>query len=599
MIRLTKESRTRILAAGIVIIATALAIASFPSDTLVVDEIPHIGAGYSYLAKGDFRLNPEHPPLVKDLAGLPLQFMHLDQSVFTTPPWTTDVNGQWQFGRTLIFNSGNNADAIKFAVRLPVLLVFFLSACYLVWRWSYERYGDTAALIAVTLIAFSPTILAHARLVTTDMAAASTVLAATYCFLRFLRAPRPATLALAGATLGLALLAKFNTVLLAPYFVLVAFLYGLDGQWLKSKSWIRGVRHVALTALVGLVAFVGVVWPVYVIQTWNYPIERQVHDTASIMAGQPDNPLKSIALWASDKPIIRGAGHWIFGLAMVAQRAGGGNTIYWLGQVVQSGGPLYFPIVYFLKEPLAWWILVAMGLTSLIFHHRRYKNEPKTGSWWSHNTEEWVWVLWLAIYWGVSMHSTLNIGIRHLLPVFPFMIMFISGRLSVLIDWLQIHDRRRAQAVSLVIAILLGWYAFESVRVFPYYLTYFNQIAGGPAGGYRYVADSNLDWGQDLKRLGEWTTDHSIKHISLDYFGWSDPAYYLKDRVIWTTVSRWKDANDFIRRNQSEGWIAISGTFLQQATYQKNSDNGGYRWLLNYEPEAVIGNSIFVYHIVN
>ena len=596
MIHLTKHSRTRLIAAGIVLIATTLAIFSSLGDSLIVDEDPHIGAGYSYVSKLDYRLNPEHPPLVKDLAALPLLALNLDQQAFSKTPWLRDVNGQWNFGRTLIFESGNDAEAIKNVARLPMLL-FFLGACYLIWRWAYERYGDTAALISVVLLAFSPTVIAHSRLVTTDMAAATTVLAATYFFLKFLRAPGCGSFIWAAVTLGIALLAKFNTALLGPYFVIVALLYGLDGHWQSKKYWLRAVRYTGLSVLVGLVAFCAIVWPVYIIQTWNYPIVRQVSDTKSILASQPNNPLKTIALWAADKPVIRAAGHWTLGLAMVAQRAGGGNTIYWMGEVVKSGGPLYFPIIYFLKEPLAWWVLFAMALTALTFHRRRHKNEPRTGSWWSRNTEEWVWLLWLAIYWIVSMRSTLNIGIRHLLPVYPFTIMLVAGRLSVLIDWLKGHDRIRLKWFSLVIAVLLGWYTFESVSVYPYYLTYFNQIAGGPSGGYRYVADSNLDWGQDLKRLSIWVIDHNVRYISLDYFGWSSPQYYLKDRAVYTTVGQWRDANDFIGRNTSNGWIAVSATFLQEAIHRTNQNNGGYRWLLNYEPEVVVGNSIFIYHV--
>jgi hypothetical protein len=592
-----RHIKTAIIAGIVVGVAVILAVISSWGDSPIVDEIPHIGAGYSYLERGDMRLNPEHPPLAKDIAAAPLLFMGLDDRAFDQKPWTTDINGQWQFGRTLIFASGNDADAIKNMARLAVLAIFFLGACYFVWRWSRERYGDTAALIATILFAFSPTVLAHARFVTTDVPAAAGVLVATYFFLRFLRAPSPGTFIWSALTLGLALLCKFNNVLLGPYFMLVALLYALDGHLARRKAWRRAMRAMVLTTAIGIAAFVGVVWPVYIAQTWNYPIARQATDTRAILASQGDNILKEIALWASDKPIIRGAGHWVLGLAMVRQRSLGGNTIYWLGSVVTAGGPWYFPVVYFLKEPLAWWILAAMAITALAFHRRRFKTEPARGGWFSRNTDEWIWLVWLIIYWSVSIRSTLNIGIRHLLPVYPFTIMLVAGRLSVLTDWLRQHDRIRWKAFSAGIALLLGWYVFESVHVFPYYLTYFNQIAGGPSGGYRYVTDSNLDWGQDLKRLGTWVRDHDIDHLSLDYFGWSDPSYYLKDRYIYTSVGQWRDARDFIARNRSNGWIAISATFLQEARYRTNQDNGGYRWLFDYDPVTVVGNSIFVYHI--
>ncbi len=112
-----------------------------------------------------------------------------------------------------------------------------------------------------------------------------------------------------------------------------------------------------------------------------------------------------------------------------------------------------------------------------------------------------------------------------------------------------------------------------------------------------FVADSNLDWGQDLKRLGQWVDANDIQILSLDYFGWADPAYYLKGHIRYTHAGEWKDANDFLARNRTNGWIAVSATYFQQAVYSTNQDNGGYRWLLNYTPVTVVGNSIFVWHV--
>jgi 4-amino-4-deoxy-L-arabinose transferase-like glycosyltransferase len=477
------------------------------------------------------------------------------------------------------------------------MLLVYLLTCWFMWRWAHRRYGETSALIALILFAFSPTVLAHGRFVTTDLGAAAGVLIATYFFIGLLRKPTGWGFVWASLSLGLALLAKFNTVLLAPFFIIVAVLYGLDGRWRKLSAWIRAAKLVGLTALVGATAFVAVIWPVYYYHTFNYPIERQHADTVSILSNQGDSILKSVALWSSDKPVVRAAGHWVLGLAMVQQRNAGGNTIYYLGDVVRKGGPGYFPTVYFIKEPLAWWILVSMALTALVFHHRRRPKEHVRGHFFSDNLEEWSWLLWLVIYWAISINSTLNIGVRHMLPVYPFTILLVSGRLGVLVEWLRRHDRPRLQYASLAIAALLGWYTFESVRVWPSYLTYFNQLAGGPSGGHRYVADSNLDWGQDVKRLRLWADANGIGKISLDYFGWSDPGYYLGDKYLHTTGSYWKTAKSFIDGNQSDGWLAISATYYLQATFWQEPGASSWRWLMDYKPVTVIGNSIFVWHI--
>jgi hypothetical protein len=586
----------RTLAVAIIAVAVVLGFTSSINDAPIVDEVPHIGAGYSYVTQLDARLNPEHPLFIKDLAGLALiPVLGFSNPAFSTANWQTDVNGQWNFGHSVIFDSNANPDTIKMVARFPMLMVFIF-ACWLLWKWTRERYGDTAAIIALILMAFSPTIMAHARLVTTDMGAAAGVLAATYCFIAFLRWPSKKNFVWAALSLAFALLAKFNTVLLAPFFVLVAIGYGLDGTF-TAAAWRRAARWVGYTALIGIASFVFVVWPLYVVQTIHYPPQKQLTDTKAILAGYSIPLVRNIIVWGADKPIIRGATHWMLGLAMVQQRSEGGNTIYWMGRVVKEGGPGYFPTIYFIKEPLAWWILVAMALTALIFHHRRRPTDHVRGHFFTDNLEEWAMLLWLAIYWVVSIRSTLNIGVRHLLPVYPFTIILVSGRISVLLDWLRAHDRVRLRYVAIAVALLLGWYSFESVRVWPSYISYFNEIAGGPSGGYRYVADSNLDWGQDIKRLGQWADANHIQKISIDYFGWADPSYYLGSKYLYTTGRYWKDANDFIKHNKSDGWIAISATFYQEATNRTEPGASTYRWLMDYEPVTAIGNSIFVWHL--
>ena len=208
----------------IIAVASVLAVVSAWNDTVVVDEVPHIGAGYAYLVKQDMRLNPEHPPLAKDLAAIPLLFLQLKQSVFSTPPWQNAVNGQWYFGRYLMFNSDNDADQIKHAAKLP-MLVFFILTALLIFHWTRRQYGNRAALLATGLFAFSPSVLAHSRLVTTDLPALFGVSLATYWFLRYLHNPSRKHVWWAGLSLGIALLTKFSTVLLLPFFVLLGLVW--------------------------------------------------------------------------------------------------------------------------------------------------------------------------------------------------------------------------------------------------------------------------------------------------------------------------------------------------------------------------------------
>lgn len=141
---------------------------------------------------------------------------------------------------------------------------------------------------------------------------------------------------------------------------------------------------------------------------------------------------------------------------------------------------------------------------------------------------------------------------------------------------------------------LLGWYVADVVRVHPHYLTYFNQLAGGPAGGHQYAVDSNLDWGQDLKRLAMWVEENKVNKIHLDYFGWADQGYYLKDKLVWINSGTYKNVRDFFAQNLDGGYIAVSVSFYMGS---RGDSVNNYIWLDAYEPVAKIGNSIWVWHI--
>ncbi|MEK7507008.1 MAG: glycosyltransferase family 39 protein [Patescibacteria group bacterium] len=586
---MTKHQKIKIFAAVMIIIASILAITSAWDDSVIVDEVPHIGAGYSYLVKQDMRLNPEHPPLAKDLAAIPLFFLNLKQDAFQTRFWQSDLNGQWEFGRSLMFGSGNDADLIKHAAKLP-MLVFFVLAAVLVFVWSRRLYGDLGAIIALILFSFSTTIMAHARFVTTDVPALFGVLLATYFFIKFLHQPSRKNILISGLTLGIALLTKFSTFLLIPYFILLVFAF-----WLIYKSRPPSIVYRLLSVLI--IAFIFIIWPVYYFHTYNYPPERQRQDTETLLSSFGNRTAADAVVWLSDKPVIRALGQYGLGLLMVTQRATGGNTTYFLGEVSASGWKNYFPVVYFLKEPLAWWGLVIIALAATMTKLKSLKFKE----WLRNHFVEFAMLLWLVIYWGTSIKGNLNIGVRHLLPTYSFAIILVSGQVAKSIKYLASSIKRKVllNTYYLILATLLGWYVFENLSVYPYYLTYFNQAGGGPSGGYRYVVDSNLDWGQDLLRLGRWVKENNIQKIELDYFGWADPAYYLGDRFIWLTSSKYKDAADFIGRNQSDGWLAVSATFLQgsRGTPDKPAPINYDNWLKARQPVTVIGNSIFVYQI--
>ncbi|MBI2627171.1 MAG: hypothetical protein HYW77_02920, partial [Parcubacteria group bacterium] len=302
--------------------------------------------------------------------------------------------------------------------------------------------------------------------------------------------------------------------------------------------------------------------------------------------------------YLSGNPITRGLAQYGLGLLMVVQRASGGNTTYFLGEVSITAWQKYFPIVYALKEPLAWWILVITVLLSLTLKLKKFDFHLRDAEKWvKNNFVAFAMLLWIAIYWITSIKSNLNIGVRHLLPVYSFTIILISGQIANLHENLKLKIQNSGLKLkyltfNFLFFILIFSYVFENLRVWPYYLTYFNQIAGGPSGGYRYVVDSNLDWGQDLKRLSKWIDRKKIETIHLDYFGWSDPAYYLGSKLTYLHAGQYKSAEDFLRQNPNGGYLAVSATFFMGS---KENIAASYAWLDNYKPITTIGNSIFVW----
>ena len=595
----------KILVAAIITTTAVMAIASSWHDSLIVDEVPHIGAGYSYLVTHDMRMNPEHPPLAKDIAGIGLQFLNLNQAAFQSGFWQTNVNDEWNFGRLLIFDSGNNADLIKHVARLPMIL-FFIFAAILIFIWGKKLYGETGAFIALIIFVFSPTVIAHSRFVTTDMPALFGVLSATYFFIHYLKSRSWKNAILATLFFGIAMLLKFSTFLLIPFFLLIALIYGFVAE---NKKIACSCKNLLWTILIMAAGLLFIVWPVYYFNVYNYPPLRQQNDTRSILTTvygesfQKYSPILNLEIQAAANPVLRPFAEYGLGFLRVYHQTSEPHEVYFLGHVSLYGDRAYFPIVYFLKEPLAWWGFVLIALLYLAWQLKRPSKESVSRGlkFVRNHFEESAMIIWLAVYWFTSINSTFNIGVRHLLPTYPFAILLVSGQLARIFkdySFSGVLNKGKKLFLGLFI-VLLAWYVYSSVHTYPLYLSYFNESIGGPSQAYKYVVDSNLDWGQDLIRFSDWVKANNIPRIETDYFGWANPYYYMSNRYIPISSTTYSSALDFKQRNQSNGWIAVSATFLQSSVGAdvRPTPPNNYTWLHSFTPVTVIGNSIFVYHI--
>ncbi len=576
-------SHANIVAAILLIIVFVLSFSSILEDTLTFDETAHIGAGYSYLVKRDMRINPEHPPLIKNIAAFPLLFLGLNFPE-DSPNWIQEHPPRWwvqfDFANDFIYKTGNDPDKIMLFSRTAMILVLLILG-WLIFYFTKKMYGNKAALISLFLFSFSPTFLAHGRLANTDVGAALGALLSFYFWIRFLESPKMKNIFIAGITFGIALSLKFSLVLLIPTFIIITLIYAL----LQEKPLIRLIKYSFFAFLAGVIGMVFVVFPIYQYHVYNYPPERQARDAEFILETFGNREIVEAVIYSSNMPILRPFAQYFLGLFMAMQRVDGGNTTFFMGEISTVSWKEYFPVVYFIKEPLTFHFLTFIAIALSVFFLFRYRFFQRPIFWLKEYYAEFSMLVFIAIYWYTSITSNLNIGVRHLLPVFPFTFILVSGMMSKI----------KFKPFIAILSLLLMFQAYSVVSSYPHFLAYFNETVRKDEK-HMYVVDSNLDWGQDLKRTKNWLDENNIDFVYIDYFGGGDLDYYLGEG----NYKRWDGKNryeDFEKGN----YFVVSVNQLQggRANPAKDFDQSydHYSWTYLHNPVQIIGDSIFVYYI--
>ena len=515
------EARFRAAVALLLLAMGAAQFASAVQETQTWDEAIHLTAGYVYLKTGHIAFFTDHPPL-RALFAAPLLFLNLHIPA-GRPEW--EARDQAGFATQFLYTNPYHPDTLLLTGRSVAIALTLMFGVVLAW-WTRRQFGAAAALIALALFAFEPNLIAHGRYVTTDMLAAFTFFLAVIAWAEVLWSG--GRVLLAGAALGLAFCAKYSAIALVPIFLALAL-----AAWAQRRATIRNLA-IGFAAVTGIAVLV--IAAIYAPETFRWMTLRQ-----------PAHP-------------------FFTGLGQVLRKSHEGHEAYLLGVYSHTGWWYYFPVAFAVKTPLGLLALLAIAAGGLIRRRPRLKEIPSG---------------WLALgipavlFFALSMINAIDLGIRHILPIYP-MLCILGAALVVRLPW----GIAIAAACAAIVAI-------ESLAIYPDYLAFFNAAAGGPKAGPRYLLDSNIDWGQDVKKLRAWLRARHIDSVCMFYFGNTGVEFYA---VPMKYLPRTWETEE---REKLDCVAAISVTNL----YDLYVPRGSYAWLREREPVARIGWSIYVYDL--
>jgi hypothetical protein len=560
----TGNARVR-MAVSVVVFAvafSALQITRSTRQSATWDEPMHLTAGYLALTARDFRVDPSHPPFVRAWAAIPLAVFGfpVDATVIDRTPVRQWLSSGYGFARGFV--SGADIDWMLLSGRAMVL-VWGVVLGLLIAAWAFEWKGWPAGLAALVLVTLSPNIAAHTALITTDGALTTLVFGAVYFLWRFSRQPHWWNLVALSMCTALAVVTKFSAIVLAPVLaVLLALAVARKAVSLRQAA-----------ALVGAIALLTAVtiWTAYGFRyaPSSNPTWLLTQDTTGGTAGLPG--LAPLLNWLDARRLLPNA----FAQGLVFSLGSAQQLPAFLAGEVRAGGWwYYFPVAVTLKTPLA---LLALFVAGVVFSLRRWAADAMTPA----------FVLVPIVVWlGAATAAGVNLGVRHVLPVYPFMILIAAVAAT------ELSRHRRAGRLLVVAAV--ATLALELGRSEPYPLSFFNTAAGGPENGFRYLADSNLGWGGNLKALKAWMDEQAVDRINLAYFGSVDPATYgIRAAYLPSSATFLLDRAG---RPQLPGYVAISATALG-GVYLPPWWRHFYAGFQDSEPVAVVGNSMRIYWV--
>jgi tetratricopeptide (TPR) repeat protein len=541
------------------------------------DEGDHIFAGYESWKRADFGLNPEHPPLLKLLATAPLlpaplKVPELQDRYFKEEAFLD--------GKEFLYR--NDADAILFRTRMAAAALTLLTAL-LVFVATREMFGTVAAFVALALLAFEPNLLAHGALVTTDAGISCFMFATVYAFYRYAKAPSLWRLLIVGVSAGLALAVKHSGIFVFPVLFLLAVCEVIRQRFAAvgtsdsnteaaTGSGRRALKFAASLVAVTVVAL-AVLWAFYGFRYQARPEGLRLNPPlAEYVGGLKPREAWVISTLASWRVLPES---YLYGMADVRLTADF-YTSYVLGKTYAHGVWFYFPVVFVIKSTLSFLLFLLLAAAAVA----------------TRRLNCWREVLFLSVppafYFLVAVNAATNIGVRHILPIYVFVSALAGGA-----AW---AFTRRSRKWAYAVAALLLFHAASSATAFPHYIAYSNELWGGPSNTYKYLSDSNADWGEQLKETKKYLDARGVKDCWFVYFaeGVAEPAYYgIPCKPLPTINTLWVNQRIDVPAS-IDGPVLVSASNLSGFEFGPGPLNP-YEQFKHLRPTAVIGRGVFVF----
>ncbi|HEY6369152.1 MAG TPA: phospholipid carrier-dependent glycosyltransferase [Candidatus Sulfotelmatobacter sp.] len=569
------------LFAGLLLLILAAVLGfSVRQQSQTIDEVDHIYAGYRYWQCGDFGVNPEHPPFAKFVDTLPLVFDRPKNPGAPCASYNTGTPADFSHGVEFLYSNDARrilAETRFFAGSFTILLALFVFVA------ARKMFGKGAALLALLLVVFEPAILAHGALIMTDVPVACCTLAAVYAFYRYTEHPTKLRMVLCGLATGLTLVAKHSGILLLPILAILA----LADFWIRVRAsgdseaprreWkALLMRQVAAFSLI-IVMAIGVLWAFYLFRYAARPAGHAMTDSLSayIHDAVQNRGVHSILL----TQVIPRLNHllpesYLYGMANVTIVSATGRPISLLGHLYPTGRWFYFPVAFLIKSTLGFLLLLLLVLFA-------------RGDLWREKKRETLFLLVPALFFfGMAMTSRLNMGVRHILPVYPFLIVLAAGAAVILV--------RRKRAWPFAVAALVVFHCVSSLRTFPDYLSYSNEAWGGPHSTYRYLTNSDVDMGGGLIEEREYLERNHITDCWISYFGSADLDYYsipCKSFVGHLALPQKRFA---VVPRPVEGTLLISATYFP-GVFMGTPELNVFSPLWQVKPVANLGGQTLVF----